>query len=246
MHDIGKVKTPIEILNKPDKLTDDEFAIMKRHIVDGAEILRRTPDMPTLAPIVAFEHHLRLDGTGYPNGVMRASLNLGTMLCSIADVYDAMRSQREYQQAFPDRSHPGGAEAQRRQAVRSAPRAALRAADRHLPGGQPRAAEHGEIAVVLRVTRRIRTGRASAWSSTAMARRDPATRCDLWERRRGGPGPGDRRPVDPRGSRHRSVDTAITELFCADCCPPSLLWSPRSSWREAADTTPKLVVVLVR
>ena len=101
MHDIGKVRTPLEILNKPDKLTDAEFAIMRMHVVDGAEILRRTPEMPALAPVVAFEHHLRLDGTGYPMGVKRAALNLGTMLCSIADVYDAMRSQRAYQEAFP-------------------------------------------------------------------------------------------------------------------------------------------------
>jgi putative nucleotidyltransferase with HDIG domain len=101
MHDIGKVKTPTEILNKPDKLTEREFEIMKRHTVDGAEILRRTPEMPTLAPVVAFEHHLRLDHTGYPDGVHRKQLNLATMLCGIADVYDAMRSQRTYQQAFP-------------------------------------------------------------------------------------------------------------------------------------------------
>ena len=57
--------------------------------------------MPAVAPVIAFEHHLRLDGTGYPFGVSRSGLNLGTMLCSIADVYDAMRSQRAYQQAFP-------------------------------------------------------------------------------------------------------------------------------------------------
>jgi len=101
MHDIGKVRTPKEILNKPDKLTDKEFEIMRRHTVDGAEILRRTPEMPILAPVVAFEHHLRNDGTGYPFGVKRPSLNLGTMICGIADVYDAMRSQRAYQQAFP-------------------------------------------------------------------------------------------------------------------------------------------------
>jgi len=73
---------------------------MKRHVVDGAEILRRTPDMPTLAPVIAFEHHLRIDGNGYPP-VTRQSLNLGTMLCGIADVYDAMRSQRVYQKASP-------------------------------------------------------------------------------------------------------------------------------------------------
>jgi putative nucleotidyltransferase with HDIG domain len=101
MHDIGKVRTPKEILQKPERLTDEEFVIMRRHPVEGAEILRRTPEMPILAPVVAFEHHLRLDGTGYPAGAARAALNLGTMICSIADVYDAMRSQRAYQQAFP-------------------------------------------------------------------------------------------------------------------------------------------------
>jgi putative nucleotidyltransferase with HDIG domain len=101
MHDIGKVKTPTEILNKPDKLDDGELEIMKKHTVDGAQILRRTPEMPTLAPIVAFEHHLRLDGSGYPEKVNRGQLNLATMLCGVADVYDAMRSQRPYQQAFP-------------------------------------------------------------------------------------------------------------------------------------------------
>jgi HD-GYP domain-containing protein (c-di-GMP phosphodiesterase class II) len=100
MHDIGKVRTPKEVLNKPDKLTDDEFVIMRMHVVDGAEILRRTPDMPPITAVIAFEHHLRVDGTGYPYGAKRASLNLGTMLCSIADVYDAMRSQRAYQQSF--------------------------------------------------------------------------------------------------------------------------------------------------
>jgi len=101
MHDIGKVRTPLEILNKPDKLTDEEFVIMRRHVVDGAEILRRTPEMPILAPVVAFEHHLRLDGSGYPFTVKRDSLNLGSMMCAIADVYDAMRSQRAYQGAHP-------------------------------------------------------------------------------------------------------------------------------------------------
>ena len=101
MHDVGKVRVPPEILNKVEKLTDDEFDILRRHTVDGAEILRLTPEIPALAPVVAFEHHLRLDGSGYPAGVSRSSLNLGTMLCGIADVYDAMRSQRVYQGSFP-------------------------------------------------------------------------------------------------------------------------------------------------
>ena len=100
MHDIGKVQTPNEILNKPGALTHEEFTILKRHPVDGAEILRKTPEMPALAPVVAFEHHLRADGTGYPVAV-RSQLNLGTMMAGIADVYDAMRSQRVYHTAFP-------------------------------------------------------------------------------------------------------------------------------------------------
>jgi len=100
MHDIGKVQTPNEILNKPGALTPEEFTILKRHTVDGAEILRKTPEMPVLAPIVAFEHHLRADGTGYPSAV-RPSLNLGTSMVGIADVYDAMRSQRVYHKGFP-------------------------------------------------------------------------------------------------------------------------------------------------
>jgi putative nucleotidyltransferase with HDIG domain len=101
MHDIGKVKTPNEVLNKPGKLTDQEFDILKRHTVDGAEILKNTPEIPPLGPIVAFEHHLRSDGTGYPAGTVRPQLNLATTLCGIADVYDAMRSQRVYQEAHP-------------------------------------------------------------------------------------------------------------------------------------------------
>ncbi len=101
MHDIGKVKTPLEILTKPSKLTDREFDIMKRHPVEGAEMLRSAAEMPRIAPVVAFEHHLRLDGTGYPFGLQRPGLNLATQLVGIADVYDAMRSKRSYQQAFP-------------------------------------------------------------------------------------------------------------------------------------------------
>jgi putative nucleotidyltransferase with HDIG domain len=100
MHDIGKVRTPAEVLNKTSALTADEYEIIKRHVVDGAEILRGTPDIPAIVPIVAFEHHLRLDGTGYP-AVARGGLNLATQLCGIADVYDAMRSARSYQRAFP-------------------------------------------------------------------------------------------------------------------------------------------------
>jgi len=100
MHDIGKVHTPLEVLNKPDKLTSDEFKIMKRHVVEGAHILRRTPEMPALAPIVAFEHHLKQDLSGYPENIGSRRLNLCTMIVSIADVFDALRSNRPYRQGL--------------------------------------------------------------------------------------------------------------------------------------------------
>jgi putative nucleotidyltransferase with HDIG domain len=100
MHDIGKVNTPLEVLNKPDKLTKEEFDIMKRHVVDGAHILRKTPEMPALAPIVAFEHHLKQDLSGYPENIASRKLNLCTMIVSIADVFDALRSNRPYRQGM--------------------------------------------------------------------------------------------------------------------------------------------------
>jgi putative nucleotidyltransferase with HDIG domain len=100
MHDIGKVKTPVEVLNKPDKLTKEEFAVMKQHVVEGAHILRRTPEMPALAPVVAFEHHLKQDLSGYPENVATRQLNLCTMVVSIADVFDALRSNRPYRQGL--------------------------------------------------------------------------------------------------------------------------------------------------
>jgi len=100
MHDIGKVHTPLEVLNKPDKLTKHEFEIMKRHVVDGAHILRRTPEMPALAPIVAFEHHLKQDLSGYPENIGSRKLNLCTQIVSIADVFDALRSNRPYREGL--------------------------------------------------------------------------------------------------------------------------------------------------
>ena len=101
MHDIGKVHTPLEVLNKPDKLTKEEFDLMKQHVVDGAHILRRTPEMPALAPVVAFEHHLRQDLSGYPENIGHRDLNLCTQIVSIADVYDALRSNRVYRDGLP-------------------------------------------------------------------------------------------------------------------------------------------------
>ena len=101
MHDIGKVNTPLEVLNKPDRLTKEEFTVMKQHVVDGAHILRRTPEMPALAAVVAFEHHLKQDLSGYPENIGHRDLNLCTMIVSIADVFDALRSNRVYREGLP-------------------------------------------------------------------------------------------------------------------------------------------------
>ena len=114
MHDIGKVRTPLEILNKPGKLNDDEFEIMRRHVVDGAEILRATPDIPTLAPVMAFEHHMRLDGSGYPFGVKRQTLNLGSRAVFHCGRVRCHAVAADVPAGVPHRSHPRSAEANRR------------------------------------------------------------------------------------------------------------------------------------
>ena len=211
MHDIGKVRTPIELLHKPDKLTDREFDIMRMHVVDGAEILRRTPDIPALAPVVAFEHHLRLDGTGYPVGVTRSTLNLGTMLCSIADVYDAMRSQRAYQESFPtDRiisvlTRNDGLQFDQHLVRRFSQLMGI-----YPPGNMVRL-DTGEIAVVLRIYApdpgRPRVRVVVGADGAKLARpRD----VNLWQSIETSPGPkAILSPVDPGTLRHRSADLSV-------------------------------------
>jgi putative nucleotidyltransferase with HDIG domain len=100
LHDIGKIRVPSEILNKTGKLDDRELALIQQHPADGAEILARRREVTPLAAVVALEHHLRLDGAGYP-AIVRPTFNLATQLCKIADTYDAMRSKRSYQEASP-------------------------------------------------------------------------------------------------------------------------------------------------
>ena len=142
MHDIGKVNTPLEVLNKPDKLTKEEFDIMKQHVVDGAHILRRTPEMPALAPIVAFEHHLKQDLSGYPENIGSRKLNLCTMIVSIADVFDALRSNRPYRQGLATARIRAIMGEQGNPGVQPAAAEALRQPDGTVPGRQPRAPQH--------------------------------------------------------------------------------------------------------
>ena len=212
MHDIGKVRTPLEILNKPDKLTDDEFAIMKRHTVDGAEMLREHAGHPDAgagrrvrAPPAARRHRLsrrrqapvaqpRHDALQHRGRVRR----------------DAVAAR--VSAGVPDRSHPRGAEAQRRQAVRSAPRPAVRAAGRHLSGRQPRAPQHGRDRRRADDSRaRSATGRRCACCSTARA---PGSSCRTTSTS-GRSRPSEDRPshvvapLDPAAFEYRPADADV-------------------------------------
>ncbi len=96
LHDIGKMKIPLEVLNKPGKLTDDEFVTMKNHVVIGRQIIKQNQDIEPLILQVASEHHERFDGTGYPYGYNGDKISLGGQLAAIVDVYDALSSDRIY------------------------------------------------------------------------------------------------------------------------------------------------------
>jgi len=96
LHDIGKMKVPDHILNKPGKLTDEEFTIMKSHVTLGLEILQQTPNVTTTALQIAGEHHERFGGSGYPNDLHGQEISLLGRMAAIVDVYDAITSNRVY------------------------------------------------------------------------------------------------------------------------------------------------------
>lgn len=105
LHDIGKIAIPAEILNKPGRLTDEEFEIMKTHSQVGADMLAELPfkDEEPLVK-VAYEicrwHHERYDGRGYPDGLKGDEIPISAQIVSVADVYDALTSERVYKKAF--------------------------------------------------------------------------------------------------------------------------------------------------
>ena len=96
LHDTGKCFVPPELLRKPGKLSPTEFEIVKAHPVLGAKLLRSIPNIDDLTILVAYEHHVRFDGGGYPRQVHRRPLNLVSRMCTIADYYDALRTIRSY------------------------------------------------------------------------------------------------------------------------------------------------------
>ncbi len=96
LHDIGKEMTSSDILTKPGRLELDEFELMKRHPIGGAKLLRKINCGTELPMIVAFEHHIKYDRTGYPKVRTREPLHVASHMTQIADVYDALRSHRPY------------------------------------------------------------------------------------------------------------------------------------------------------
>ena len=96
LHDIGKIKVPEAILNKPGKLTDAEFAVMRRHVIYSAHILGETPGVGATAVAVAAQHHERYDGSGYPRRLKGDKISPYGQMAAIVDVYDAITADRVY------------------------------------------------------------------------------------------------------------------------------------------------------
>ncbi|HEY6089689.1 MAG TPA: HD domain-containing phosphohydrolase [Gemmatimonadaceae bacterium] len=95
LHDIGKIIVPTEVLNKPGKLTDEEWAIMKRHPEAGLELVAEI-DFPGDIAAIIRNHHERWDGTGYPDGLAGEAIPLAARILCVADVYDALTTTRSY------------------------------------------------------------------------------------------------------------------------------------------------------
>jgi HD-GYP domain-containing protein (c-di-GMP phosphodiesterase class II) len=98
LHDIGKMAVPTPILNKPDRLTPEEQAIMREHTEAGAALLEADHISPLVRAVVR-EHHERWDGSGYPQGLAGDKINELARICAVADVYDAITSERPYKPA---------------------------------------------------------------------------------------------------------------------------------------------------
>lgn len=100
LHDVGKMAMPADILNKAARLTDSEFAEVKRHPLSGHELLVTSGNVPAVALDVALHHHERVDGAGYPFGLKGSDISVAARMGAICDIYDALTSDRCYKQAW--------------------------------------------------------------------------------------------------------------------------------------------------
>ncbi len=101
LHDVGKQAVPKKILNKHGLFTPEERQLMEVHPIEGARMLINTPNVPEVAAIVAYEHHVRADGGGYPRVPSHWRLSLASRIVQLADVFDALRTNRPYRPGLP-------------------------------------------------------------------------------------------------------------------------------------------------
>jgi HD-GYP domain-containing protein (c-di-GMP phosphodiesterase class II) len=100
LHDIGKVSVPLEVLNKPGRLDENEAVIMRGHVERTMRYIEACPDIPRGTALIAAQHHEMLDGSGYPNGLKRSQLNELARMAAIVDVFSALTDRRVYKQAL--------------------------------------------------------------------------------------------------------------------------------------------------
>jgi len=100
LHDIGKCKIPLNILNKPARLTESEYELIKKHSEYGYEIVKRTPGLNDEIANIVLHHHEHWDGDGYPHGLKGDEIDLLSRIVAIADVYDALTADRVYRKRF--------------------------------------------------------------------------------------------------------------------------------------------------
>lgn len=103
MHDVGKIGVPDAVLLKPGRLDETELKIMRQHTIIGARILHGSPsELLQMGEMIALSHHERWDGAGYPNGLVGEAIPLVCRICAVADVFDALTSDRPYRPALPN------------------------------------------------------------------------------------------------------------------------------------------------
>jgi putative nucleotidyltransferase with HDIG domain len=100
LHDLGKIRVPRDILVKPGTLTDEERAVLNHHPVDGARIILESDEQLGLAAVVAYEHHIMIDGRGYPQMHFRRDCHYASRVVPVCDVFDALRTDRPYREAW--------------------------------------------------------------------------------------------------------------------------------------------------
>jgi HD-GYP domain-containing protein (c-di-GMP phosphodiesterase class II) len=100
LHDIGKVGVPDQVLNKPGRLTPEEYEVIKRHPEFGWSVIRKLPGLE-IASLYVLHHHENFDGTGYPAGLSGSAIPIGARIVSVIDAFDAMVSSRPYREGLP-------------------------------------------------------------------------------------------------------------------------------------------------